>query len=56
VIEHLYLRVLSRPPRPAELMAWIGELDAAQSEDRMEATLIDIAWALLTSDEFLTCP
>ena len=56
VIEELYLRVLSRPAQPAELDVWIKELDAALSADRMESTIIDIAWALLTSDEFLTCP
>jgi hypothetical protein len=56
VTEELYLRVLSRLPHLPEATAWAEELDAAQGENRMESTIIDIAWALLTSDEFLSCP
>lgn len=49
-IHDLYLRTLSRPPRPEETAAWKARI--AGSPDRREA-LEDLLWALLNSREFV---
>lgn len=49
VVRRLYLRTLSRPPRPEELAGWTSRL--AMAEVRTEA-LEDFLWALLNSREF----
>lgn len=56
LIEEVYLRILSRFPYPAEAAAWAKELEAARAENRVETTVTDLVWALLTSEEFFTCP
>jgi hypothetical protein len=50
MIQDLYLRTLSRPPRPEETAAWKGRI--AGSPNRREA-LEDLLWALLNSREFV---
>ena len=49
-IRHLYLAALAREPRPEE----VQRLQAAlrESDDRRQA-IEDIAWAILTSKEFM---
>jgi hypothetical protein len=50
VIEQLYIRCLSRPPRPEELSKLVAAVDA--SKDKKQA-LEDVFWALLNSREFM---
>ncbi len=49
-VHHLYLAALSRPPRPDEEARLLAAI--RQSDSRRQA-IEDIAWALLTSKEFL---
>jgi hypothetical protein len=54
VLDEVFYRALSRPPQPAERAALLARL----GDDRAEAsirrrTLEDLAWAVLTSTEFL---
>ena len=50
--EDLYLAALSRWPTDAERERLVGELVAAQPEDRRQA-IEDLYWSVLTSREFL---
>ncbi len=50
IIEHLFLRTLSRSPRPDELQRLLSIVDA--SENKKQA-LEDVFWALLNSREFM---
>jgi hypothetical protein len=49
-LRHLYLAALSREPRPEEKARMLAAL--GEGEDRRQA-LEDIAWAILTSKEFM---
>ncbi len=49
VVEELYCRALTRPPRPEEYDEWKGVLD--QAPERFEAAQ-DLLWTLLNSREF----
>jgi Protein of unknown function (DUF1549)/Protein of unknown function (DUF1553) len=50
VIEHLYIRCLSRAPRPEELKNLLAMVDAAK--DKKQA-LDDVFWAIMNSREFM---
>jgi uncharacterized protein DUF1549/uncharacterized protein DUF1553 len=50
VIEHLYIRCLSRPPKPEELKNLLGAVDA--NKDKKQA-LDDVFWAIMNSREFM---
>lgn len=55
-IDEIYLSALSRPPSQAErdgLLARLGASGAAATEADRRARLEDLAWAVLTSREFL---
>ncbi|MBX9582602.1 MAG: DUF1549 domain-containing protein [Gemmataceae bacterium] len=50
VVEHLYMRCLSRPPRPEEM----GKLVAAvEANPNKQQALEDVFWAVLNSREFM---
>lgn len=51
IVEELYLRILSRPPTPAEAGVAVAHLKA-NTEKRAEA-VTDLAWALLNTKEFI---
>jgi hypothetical protein len=50
VIEHLYIRCLSRPPKPDELKNLLAIVN--ESKDKKQA-LDDVFWAILNSREFM---
>jgi hypothetical protein len=50
VVEHLYVRCLSRPPKPEELKTLLAMVDAAK--DKKQA-LDDVFWAIMNSREFM---
>lgn len=50
IIEHLYIRCLSRPPKPEELKTLVAIVDAAK--DKKQA-LDDVFWAIMNSREFM---
>ena len=50
VIEHLYIRCLSRPPRPDEMQKLLAMVDANPNNQQ---ALEDVFWALLNSREFM---
>jgi hypothetical protein len=50
VIEHLYIRCLSRAPKPEELKDLLAMVDAAK--DKKQA-LDDVFWAIMNSREFM---
>jgi hypothetical protein len=50
IIENLYLRCLSRPPRPEEMKRL---LDAVDANPNKQVVLEDVFWAVLNSREFM---
>ena len=50
MVEELFLRTFSRPPRPAELQDASGLIEKAVNRRH---AVEDILWALLNSNEFL---
>jgi hypothetical protein len=50
VIEHLYLRCLSRPPRPEEMQKLVAAVEASPNKQQ---ALEDVFWAVLNSREFM---
>lgn len=54
-IEALYLAVLTRRPRPAEMEFLLHRLDAAADDKPDNAGYGEIMWALLNSPEFVLC-
>ena len=50
VVEQMFLRTFSRPPRPAELQTATGLIEKAANRRH---AIEDILWALLNSNEFL---
>lgn len=48
-VERMYLSVLSRPPRPKELAAFVSYI---RREPKPDAAVEDAIWVLLTSSEF----
>jgi hypothetical protein len=50
VIEHLYIRCLSRTPRPEEMQKLLAIVDASPNKQQ---ALEDVFWALLNSREFM---
>jgi hypothetical protein len=50
IIEHLYVRCLSRPPRPDEMQKLLAMVDANPNKQQ---ALEDVFWALLNSREFM---
>jgi hypothetical protein len=59
IVDYLYLSSLSRHPTDAERAALLPALDSAEHEkvagvdDQRRAALNDMAWALLTGEEFM---
>ena len=59
IVDYLYLDCLSRPPTDSERSTLVRALASAEEEktadkeDPRHAALIDMAWALLTSEEFM---
>jgi hypothetical protein len=58
IVRYLYLASFSRPPSDAERAALVSALGAAeiekgQGQDARRAALIDMAWAMMTSQEFM---
>lgn len=50
IIEYLYIRALSRPPRPEEMERLLSTIDQAKDKKQV---LEDLFWALLNSREFM---
>jgi hypothetical protein len=50
VIEQLYIRCLSRPPRPEEMKKLLAAVDANPNKQQ---ALEDVFWAILNSREFM---
>ncbi|MBX9625127.1 MAG: DUF1549 and DUF1553 domain-containing protein, partial [Gemmataceae bacterium] len=50
VVEHLYMRCLSRPPRPEEMQKLV---DAVEKNPNKQQALEDVFWAVLNSREFM---
>jgi hypothetical protein len=59
IVDYLYLASLSRHPSAAERATLLHALDSAEQDkavgvdDARRAALIDLAWALLTGEEFM---
>jgi hypothetical protein len=59
IVDYLYLASFSRHPRDKEQKALVEELQSAEqqkgqaAEDTRRAALNDLAWAMLTSEEFM---
>jgi hypothetical protein len=58
IVRYLYLASFSRPPSDTERAALVSALGAAeiekgQGQDARRAALIDMAWAMMTSQEFM---
>ncbi|HEV2350881.1 MAG TPA: DUF1549 domain-containing protein [Terriglobia bacterium] len=58
IVDYLYLASFSRHPTQAERSALVNALTAAeqqktQSADPRHAALVDLGWAMLTSEEFM---
>jgi hypothetical protein len=54
VLDEVFYRALSRPPQPAERAALLARLGDDRAEPSLRRrTLEDLAWAVLTSTEFL---
>jgi len=54
--DDLYLRILSRLPTADERRIWGSEIETSRQSGELTDTIIDLSWALMTSDEFLTSP
>lgn len=54
IIEELYLRALTRAPRPQEATWWIGQLRQASDKVERRKQLEDFLWSLLNCEEFTT--
>ena len=59
IVDYLYLSAFSRHPTEAERTALVNELASAEQQkvpgvtDTRRAALNDMAWAMLTSQEFM---
>ncbi|HEV2494217.1 MAG TPA: DUF1549 domain-containing protein [Terriglobia bacterium] len=59
IVDYLYLASFSRPPRESERSALVKALASAEQQkvegidDPRRAALIDMSWAMLTSEEFM---
>jgi hypothetical protein len=59
IVQYLYLAALSRYPTPAEQQVLVNHLRTAEMQkvqdvvDPRRAALSDLAWAMLTSKEFM---
>jgi len=62
IVDYLFLAAFSRHPRDAEIHSILGGLRAAESQksaegasapDPRRAALVDLGWAVLTSQEFM---
>src|SRR5579862_2519949 len=58
IVDYLYLASFSRHPTEAERSALVSALSSAeqqktQSADPRHAALVDMGWAMLTSEEFM---
>ena len=59
IVNYLYLAALSRYPKESERAALVKALDAAEQQktpgvdEPRRAALLDMSWALLTSEEFM---
>jgi hypothetical protein len=59
IVNYLYLAALSRYPAESERAALVKALEAAEQQktpgvdDPRRAALVDMSWALLTSEEFM---
>ncbi len=56
LIDDIYLLILSRFPTELERSVWLSELESARQSGATASTVIDLCWALLAGEEFLTCP
>lgn len=52
LLEAVYWRALSRPPRTEETELWNAELNRAENTAERQALWQDILWSILTCDEF----
>ena len=53
VIEHLFIRTLSRRPTVDELKVLLAEMPESTSEKEMKRYYDGVLWSLLNSSEFL---
>ncbi|HEV3276624.1 MAG TPA: DUF1549 domain-containing protein [Terriglobia bacterium] len=59
IVDYLYLAAFSRHPNDSERSALVGALAAAEAQktpgvdDPRHAALVDMSWAMLTSEEFM---
>ena len=60
VVDYLFLSAFSRYPRDSERQRLVEDLDAAETKtapgsvaEPRRAGLVDMAWAVLTSEEFM---
>jgi hypothetical protein len=59
IVDYLYLASFSRHPQDKERTALVGALSSAEqqkgqtAEGTRRAALIDMTWAMLTSEEFM---
>ncbi len=54
IVDELYLRCLTRQPKPDERKFWLKQIDATKSPTSRVQLLQDLYWSLLTCREFLT--
>ena len=53
LVDGLYLTILSRFPTDEELKVVSGLRPVRQRQERREVAMVDLAWALINSAEFL---
>jgi hypothetical protein len=59
IVDYLYRAAFSRPPKDSERSALVEALGSAEqqrtagSDDSRRSALVDMAWAMLTSQEFM---
>jgi hypothetical protein len=51
-VEHMYLAILSRRPRPEETQKFVEYINAAESKDRTHERFREAMWTLMTCSEF----